>query len=152
MEFMNQAKDLAAFLIPFLPYLAKVGEGAAVEVGKQFTEDAWSCAKALWDRLRPKAESRAALREAVGDVIRDPENKDGQTIFQLQLKKLLAEDGGLALELGRLMQSHVVQQVLAERGSRVSGVEQNATGGTRVEQETTARDNSIVENVRQQQK
>ncbi len=53
MDVTTLAKDVAAFLAPFLPYLLKAGEKAAEEAGKKLGGDAWDKAKSLWGKLRP---------------------------------------------------------------------------------------------------
>ena len=46
------AQKIAAFLLPFLPHLLKVGDKAAEEVGKKIGGEGWERAKALWERMR----------------------------------------------------------------------------------------------------
>ena len=94
------AKDVVAFLIPFLPYLLKAGESAADEAGKKLGElaggDAWDKAKALWCKLRLKIEARPPAQEALEDVAAAPKDEDARAVLRQQLKKLLAEDKELA--------------------------------------------------------
>lgn len=101
MDITTLAKEITLFLTPFLPYLLKVSEKAAEEAGKKLGSDAWERAKGLWDRLRPKVEARPAAREAMADVVAEPQNEDAQAALRLQLRKLLAEDEELAAEIGR---------------------------------------------------
>lgn len=97
------AKDVAAFLVPALPYLIKAGENAVEEVGKRIGGDAMNYAKRLWARLRPKAEARPALQEAISDAAAAPEDEDAQAQLRLQLKKLLADDEQIAKELAEVL-------------------------------------------------
>jgi hypothetical protein len=104
MDVTTLAKDLAVFLIPFLPYLLKAGEKAAEEAGKKLGGDAWDRAKGLWGKLRPKVEAKPAAQEAVQDAAATPNDNDIQAALRLQLRKLLAEDAVLAREIERVWQ------------------------------------------------
>ncbi len=102
MDVTTLARDVVAFLAPFLPYLLKAGEKAAEEAGKKLGGDAWERAKGLWDKLRPKVEAKPAAQEAVTDAAAEPQNEDAQVALRQQLKKILAEDEALAAEVARL--------------------------------------------------
>ena len=125
------AKEVAAFLIPALPYLVKAGEKAVEEVGKKIGGDAMEYAKRLWARLRPKAEAKPALQEAINDAAAAPEDEDAQAQLRLQLKKLLADDEQLAKDLQAVLteakQSGVT--VIAS-GDRSVGIGGDVTGST----------------------
>lgn len=149
MDLSVLAQNIITFLAPFLPYLVKGGEQAIQEIGKQFGGDTWKQAKTLWGKLHPKVEAKPTAQEAVQDLVKSPDDEDAKTILRIQLKKLLTEDETFAKEIAQLMEGQVVQRVLAERGSSVQNVEQTATGGGEVRQDVTARDNSIIEGVRQ---
>lgn len=97
------AKDVAAFLVPALPYLVRAGDKAVEEVGKKIGGEAMDYAKRLWARLRPKAESTQALQAAISDAAAAPEDEDAQAQLRLQLKKLLADDEQLAKELAEVL-------------------------------------------------
>jgi hypothetical protein len=116
-DIQTLAKEVVAFLAPFLPYLVMAGGEAAKEAGKKFGEAAWEQAKALWGKLRPKVEAKPAAQEAVQDAAAAPQDEDAQAALRLQLRKLLAEDETLAGEVTRLVQegsqvmaSTVIQQ------------------------------------------
>ena len=151
MDPITLGTTLVTFLSPFLPHLLKLGEKVAEEAGKQLGADAWEEAKTIWSKLRPKVETRPTVQEAVQDVARNPADEDAQTVLRIQLKKLLTEDAALAKELSATMAGRVVQRALAERGSTIRGLAQSATGEVDVEQDVTARDNSIIERVEQRQ-
>ncbi len=146
------AANVTAFLAPFMPYLVKagqkVGARAAEEIGERFGTAAWQKAQALWEQLRPRVEEKPAAAEMARDLASSPEDEDAQAAFRLQLRKILAEDKALAADLLRLLEDEVVQRVLAERGSHVRNVVQEAEEGPTT-QEVIARDKSSVENVRQ---
>jgi len=140
-------KTVVTFLSPFLPYLLKVAEKSAEEVGKKFGAEAWDRATTLWGKLRGRSE----VEKAAQDAAAMPEDPDAQAALRLQLKKLLTEDTALADEIERFMSGEVVQRVLAEQGSQVRGVRQTAVGGGDVRQEVVARGESTVEDVQQKQ-
>lgn len=97
------AEAIVAFLAPHLPRLLAAGEkaaGKAVEkLGEKAGEQAWHWAGLLLQKLRPKAETKPALSEAVNDVAKTPGDADAQATLRQQLKKLLADDASLAGEL-----------------------------------------------------
>nr|MBC7245283.1 hypothetical protein [Chloroflexota bacterium] len=127
------AKDVVAFLAPFLPYLVKgaklAGQEAAKKLGEQFSEESVAAAKSLWERLRPKAEARPAAQEAVEEVAAAPQDADAQAALRLQVRQILSEDEALTAEVARVMASAVIQRVLAQRRAIIKDVEQRAKGG-----------------------
>ncbi len=149
MDLSVLSQNIVIFLAPFLPYLVKSGEQAIEEIGKQFGIDTWKQAKALWGKLHPKVNARPIAQGSVQELAKSPDDEDARTILRDQLKKLLTEDDVFAQEIAQLMKSQVVQHILAERGSSVRDVEQTVTGGKEVRQDVIARDNSIIEGVRQ---
>lgn len=107
---MLDVAALTAVLIPFVPYLTKVGEKAAEEAGQQFGQKTWAWAQQLWDLLRPKAEEKPSLKEAIEDVSQQPENDDAQASLRNQLKKLIQSDPDLAAQLEQLMQERPTEE------------------------------------------
>ncbi len=118
------AQQIAAFLMPLLPYLAQAGEKAAEEIGKKMAGEAWEQAKALWGKLRRKKKIEQVAQTAFA-------LPDNQT-----LREALAE---------------VVQQVLAEGGNKIQDIVQEAEGGPTT-QELRASDHSTIKGVRQIQR
>lgn len=147
MDVAALAQSVVIFLTPFLPYLLKAAEKGAEEAGKKFTAEAWDRAKILWSKLQGNPEVETAAQ----DTAELPGDPDAQAALRLQLKKLLIEEANLAKEIERLMGDKVVQRVLAEQGSQVRGVRQTAAGGRDVSQDVIAHDESIIEDVQQQQ-
>jgi len=109
---------LTAFLAPFLPYLVKAGQTVAEEAGKVVGEQAWSHAQALWERLRPKVEEKAAAKEAAADVAQQPDDEEARIALKRQLEKLLAEDDVLAADVGRLWADAKAANVVTASGER----------------------------------
>jgi len=138
------AREVAPFLAPFLPYLLKAGEKAAEEAGRKLGAAAWEQAQALWARLRRKKN----VEQVAQTVAALPDNQALREALREEIARALAEDPALQEEVRRLMQSEVVQRVLAEGGSQIRDVVQEAEGGPTT-QEVQARQSSTVENVRQ---
>jgi hypothetical protein len=138
------ARQVAQFLAPFLPYLLKAGEKAAEEAGRKLGAAAWELAQALWARLRRKKN----VEQVAQRVAALPDNQALREALHEEIARALAEDPALQEEVRRLMQSEVVQRVLAEGGSQIRDVVQEAKGGPTT-QEVQARQSSTVENVRQ---
>ena len=144
MDSQALAQQIAAFLMPLLPYLAKVGEKAAEEIGKKFAGEAWEQTKALWDKLRRKKKVEQVTQKAIAL----PDNKALREALAKEIARILAEDAALREEALRLMQSEVVQRVLAESGSKIQDIVQEAEGGPTT-QEVRASDRSTIKGVRQ---
>ena len=100
---ISLAHSLTTYLVPFLPYLVKAGEGAAGETGKKLAGEAWDVAKSLWAKLWPKVEAKPAALEAAKDAAESPDDADLQAALRVQLNKLLTEDQTLAAEVEQLL-------------------------------------------------
>lgn len=120
MDINETARNLAAFLAPFLPYLLKAGEKAAEELGKGLGGAAWERAKALWARLRPRVEAQPAVRQAVQEVAADPQNAQKQETLAQALARVLQEDESLRAEAKVIVSDLQVEAV--REGGRVTGV------------------------------
>lgn len=97
------AAQMVTLLAPALPYLLKAGERAAEEAGSRLGGQAWEQASALWAKLRPRAEERPAMMEAVQEVAQRPEDEDAQAALRVQLRKLLSKDHALAAEVVQIV-------------------------------------------------
>jgi len=123
------AQKIATFLMPLLPYLLKIGDKAAEEVGKKIGGEGWEQAKTLWEKLRPKVEAKPAALEAVQEAAAHPDDEDTLAALRLQLKKLLAEDQALAQELARLLeQSCPTGQTVIASGDRSVAIGGDVSG------------------------
>ena len=119
------------FLAPVLPYLLKAGEKAAEEAAKEVGKGAYDCAKAIWTRLWPKVQAKEAAREAAEDVAKNRDDADARVALRVQLKKLLAGDGGLADEISRLLEEgRQAGAVVVASGERSVAVGGNISGAT----------------------
>jgi hypothetical protein len=138
------AGRIAHALIPSLPYLLRIRDAAADEVGHRIGTAAWELAQALWEKLRP----RRSVEPVAQAVVASPDNLALREALRGEIARALAEDPALQKEILRLMQSEVTQQVLAKRGSQIRDVVQEAEGGPTT-QEIQASEDSSIEGVRQ---
>ena len=143
MDVRALAANVNTYLAPFLPFLVQAGGKAAEEMGKKLGVEAWDRAKTLWGKLRGKKE----VEKAGQDAAEMPDDDDAEAAFRLQLRKALTQDVALAKEVERMMESEVVQRVLAERDSEVRRVQLVASGEGDSRQEVVARDRAIIEDV-----
>ena len=131
MDVQTLAQQLVSFLAPFLPYLLKAGEKAAEEAGKEMGADAWEKAKVLWAKLRSKVEAKPAAQEAAQDVATNPQDEDAQAALRLQLRKLLAEDETLAVEVARLWgEAQAAGTTVTASGDRAVAIGGDVSGST----------------------
>lgn len=82
-------------LQPFLPVIATK---AAEEVGK-------TAISKVWTAIEKKFDTKAGAKEALLDLVKNPQDADAQGAFRLQLKKLLEEDKSFASDLSKLLES-----------------------------------------------
>ena len=119
------AQKIAAFLMPLLPYLLKVGDKAAEEVGKKIGGEGWERAKALWEKLRRKK----AVEQVAQTVAALPDNQALREALREEIARALAEDQALAQELARLLeQVRPAGQTVIASGKRSVAVGGDVSG------------------------
>jgi hypothetical protein len=102
-------------LIPFLPYLLRIGDAAADEVGRRMGAAAWERARALWERLYP----RRSVEPVAQAVLASPDNRALREALREEIARALAEDEALAQELARLLpQPRPTGQTVIASGDR----------------------------------
>jgi hypothetical protein len=118
------AADLAPYLLPLLPLLAKggrmAGGAAAKALGSELGERAPAVLQRLWDRLARRLRKRP---EAVEELRRAARSPDGEAAVQERVAALLAEDEPFRAEVASLL-----DQVVAA-GIVVSHLEVGVHGG-----------------------
>lgn len=142
------AQQLAHFLQPFLPYLLRVGERAAEELGRKFGEAAWGKAEAMWAQLCGKGDVKAAAEA----VAAQPNRPAARQALVEAIARALEEDPALARALAQAMDDPVVQRVIATGGSVIEDVTQEAgeeAGGGPTVQDVRADEGSTIRGVRQ---
>ncbi len=122
---VDLAQKIGAFLLPLLPYLLKIGDKAAEEVGKKIGGEAWERARALWgnltrqERVHRAAEAAAAL----------PENPAIQQGLEAEIARALEEDPALRREVARLWgEIQAAGVTVTARGERSVAIGGDATG------------------------
>jgi len=119
------AQKIAAFLMPLLPHLLKIGDKAAEEVGKKIGGEGWERAKALWDKLRRKKNVEQVAQTAAAL----PDNPALREALREEIARALAEDPALAQELARLLeQTRPTGQTVIASGDRSVAVSGNVSG------------------------
>jgi len=125
---VTAAATLAA-LQPYLPTIAtkaseKIGEGLPAAVGK------------LWSTLHKRMDVKEAAKEALDDLLKNPESEAFQTVFKVQLEKLLGQDPAFFAELNELLgqvksgTSYQVRDGAVAAGDQAKAV---GKGGTLIE-------------------
>jgi hypothetical protein len=125
---MDIITPLMPVLSAALPYLlgfaGKVGDGIAENIGG----DIWEKAQAVWTKLRPKVEARAAAQEAIEDVAKNPEDADLQAALRVQLRKILDGDVELAAAIAEILKGSTppnniiqIQQSVMGEGNQTIG-------------------------------
>jgi hypothetical protein len=102
-DLVHIATQTVAYLAPFVPWLVKVGEGAAEEAGSLLGTGAWNGAKRIWARLRPAIGADRDASAAMLELSASPDDEDLRAQFRVKLRRLLREDDELAADLVRLL-------------------------------------------------
>ncbi|GIV82982.1 MAG: hypothetical protein KatS3mg051_2336 [Anaerolineae bacterium] len=136
-KLLELAQNVGTFLIPFLPYLLKIGDKAAEEAGKKFGEAAWEQAKALGNNLLRKERVQKAAEAAVAL----PDNTAIQQGVMTEIARALEEDRDLQQEIARLWG----EDRSAGRTVIVSGDRSVAPGGDVIGSIIVTGDNNNVE-------
>ena len=103
MDVTTLATELTTAIAPFLPFLVQIGQRTAEEAGRRLGEDAWDQAKVLWGRLAGRLEERPAAIETVREAAETPDDADVRAALEVQLRRVLTADAGLAEEVRRLL-------------------------------------------------
>jgi PIN domain nuclease of toxin-antitoxin system len=101
---MDIVASIVQILAPCLPFLLKVGNKAVEGASEKVGEDVWTKAQAIWAKLHPKVEAKEAAKEAATDLAENPEDKNLQTVLQVQLNKIFDADKALAEEIAKIFQ------------------------------------------------
>jgi len=115
-KLLELAQKISAFLLPLLPYLLKVGDKAAEEVGKKIGGEGWEQAKALWDRLRRKKSVEQVAQTAAAI----PDNQALRDALREEIARALTEDPALREDVTTIFSRVEVRDV--KRGGKVTGV------------------------------
>lgn len=105
-----QPKEVPMLAIPDLvnsawgllqPYLPALATAAAGELGKKVPEAAGKA----WELVKTKFAAKESAQEALADLQSDPKNEAFQTVFKVQMQKMLNQDQSFAGELLKLLET-----------------------------------------------
>jgi hypothetical protein len=99
------ATAITAALTPALPYLLKGTEEAAKEAGKKLGAAVWDQCVKVWELLKPKVETNPSASKALERIVKQPERKEIQTAFQVELEDILLAEPHLLAQLVELLKS-----------------------------------------------
>ncbi|MDX9990851.1 MAG: hypothetical protein RBS68_02270 [Anaerolineales bacterium] len=83
------------------PHMPIIATSKAQEFGKKVPEAAGK----VWASLKKKFDTKEAARKALEDLIKKPDSEAFQTVFKVQLEKMLTNDSKFAEELSKLLPS-----------------------------------------------
>ena len=96
MDPVTLATTLTTLLAPFL---AKMGESFMEEAGSRLPDKI----DKIWSSISDRFKKNPAASSAAGDLVKNPDDKDNQEVFALQLRKALKEDADFASLLTKLL-------------------------------------------------
>jgi len=99
------ATEVAAALAPALPYLLKGTEEAAKEAGKKLGSAVWERGVKIWELLKSKVETSPSASKALERIVKQPERKDIQTAFQVEIEDILLAEPHLLAQLVELLKA-----------------------------------------------
>ena len=125
-------KTLTSFLLPFIPYLLKLGNKAVEKttetVAEKFGENAWKKAQKIWSKLSPQLKQNSDFQDATDKVAAKPESDARQAVFHEELKELLEKNPDLA---------EVIFQIMNEDAT-------DGTSGTKIIQSSIGNKNQVI--------
>lgn len=123
---------LTAFLAPFLPTLLKAGEKAVEKAADAVSDEAFTYARALWEKLKPGVDAKSEAKDAAEEVAAHPDDSKALGALEIQLRKLLEGDTRLKADLAGIWEqaraANVVQ--VTASGERSVAVGGDVTGAT----------------------
>jgi len=99
------ATAITAALAPALPYLLKGTEEAAKEAGKKLGSAVWDHCVKIWGLLKPKVENSPSASKALERIVKQPERKEIQTAFQVEIEDILLAEPHTLAQLAELLKA-----------------------------------------------
>ncbi len=99
------ATAITAALAPALPYLLKGTEEAAKEAAKKLGSAVWEQGVKVWELLKPKVETSPSASKALERIVNQPERKEIQAAFQLEIEDILQAEPQLLAQLSELLKT-----------------------------------------------
>lgn len=114
-----------AALTVLKPYLPTIATKAAEKIGSELPAAVGN----LWTALKGRFEAKPSAKEAMDDLLKNPEDGDLQAAFRVQLKKALEEDEGFAEQVKGLVEKAGAQiNVRVRDGAAAIGDHAKAVG------------------------
>ena len=132
LEAAVEVAALTAFLAPFLPTLVKAGNKLVEKAADAVSDEAFTYARALWEKLKPRVAEKPEAQAAADAVAAQPEDEAAREALRGELSKLLDEDRTLASDVAGIWQqaqtANVVQVTAA--GDRSVAIGGDVSGST----------------------
>lgn len=96
---MDPATMAVTVITVLSPFLTKMGEKAAEEIGKGLP----GAVGKLWTRIGKKFKGNPAAETAVKDAVANPQDEDNLAALRKEIKKALADDAAFAAEIEELL-------------------------------------------------
>ncbi len=97
---MDPATMAVTAITVLSPFLTKMGEKAAEEIGKGLP----GAVGKLWNRIGRKFKGNPAAETAVKDAVANPKDEDNLAALRKEIKKALADDAAFAAEIEKLLE------------------------------------------------
>src|ERR1700737_5125823 len=97
------AQTASSIVVPHLPKLLRSALGTDAAEAKGESSDGWGLAEALWMQIRPKFAERPDATRSVEEVATVPASVEANNHFSMQLRQLLVQDPGLAVDLTKTL-------------------------------------------------
>lgn len=148
----NVAAATVSLLAPFTPFLLETGQAVGKKLGEVIVEKggekAWQKAQAMWDKLKNRFVEDPEVNSAATLVAAKPDDETRQAMLVEVLTARLNESPTLAQDLLDLLGGQdKLQEILADRGSRIEDVNQQMKD--KGKQTVKASDESTIKNIRQ---
>ncbi len=131
----------ATALTVLQPYLPTIASKAAEKIGSELPASVGK----LWVALKAKLDRKKEHRQALIDLLKNPDDPDLQAAFRVQLKKAFEQDDVFASEIKRLTEAARQQtHIQITEGALAIGDHATAVGKGGVFIEGNAKDNIII--------
>ncbi|NJP96725.1 hypothetical protein HCN51_46120 [Nonomuraea sp. FMUSA5-5] len=121
--------DVSAVVPLLMPYasaaIAAYGSAVLTKAQDVAADETIGMGQRLLQRIWQRPESQAELESAVADRVQAPDDDDSLAALRLQIKKALAADPALAMELADMLGSATASMTVNAIGERAVAVRTN---------------------------
>ncbi len=132
MDINQISEEVAAFVIPALPYIVKGvklgGKKAAEKMGEIAADHSLDLGKKLWQAIRRQGAMPRKLSVAASKLAKTPNDQAGQRAFMQELTSLFQAKPELMNDLAALLAAQVPEQTVYAKKNVQSTVDQSVTG------------------------